>query len=163
MSEQPGPDGVEAMALQLVLSKLSDLEHKLSGVEQAVQQTVPLLGKIVAQLEALNKKPDVPVATYAQLYTELQEEEVPEPPVPVAQVLSPVPSATLQWKHYWAVGCLSAGLWTVYESGGFRWLGVSFFVWMLGHGLLLLLAKRNDRPGRLRQWFTKEAPPDGTA
>jgi hypothetical protein len=96
MTEHPGPDGLEAMALQLVLSKLSDLEHKLSGVEQAVQQTVPLLGKIVAQLEALNKKPDVPVATYAQLYTELQDEEVPEEPVPVVEVRPSVPPTRLR-------------------------------------------------------------------
>jgi hypothetical protein len=95
MPEQPDPDGLEAMALQLVLSKLSDMEHKLSGVEQAVQQTVPLLGKIVAQLEALNKKPDVPVATYAQLYSELQE-DAPEPPVPVVEVRPAVPPTRLR-------------------------------------------------------------------
>jgi hypothetical protein len=101
MPEQPGPDGLEAMALQLVLSKLSDLEHKLSGVEQAVQQTVPLLGKIVAQLEALHKQPDVPVATYAQLYTELQEEEVPAPPVPVIDTIASVPPWRLRrWFYF---------------------------------------------------------------
>jgi hypothetical protein len=85
--------GVEAMAFEVVLSKLSALEQKLSGVEQAVQQTVPLLGKIVAQLEALNKKPDVPVATYAQLYSELQE-EAPEPPAPVVDVVPSVPAVS---------------------------------------------------------------------
>jgi len=94
MAEQPEPDGLEAMALQLVLSKLGGLEQKLSGVEQAVQQTVPLLGKIVAQLEALNKKPDVPVATYAQLYSELQEDEAPEPPAPVVDVVPSVPAVS---------------------------------------------------------------------
>jgi hypothetical protein len=63
-----GPDGLEAMAFELLL-------HKVTGLERAMQSIPPLLKKIIDQLEAQTKQPDVPVATYAQLYPELQEEE----------------------------------------------------------------------------------------
>jgi hypothetical protein len=67
MAEAPtGPDGLETMAFQLLLYKVTSLEH-------AMQAIPPLLTKIVDQLEAQAKQPDVPVATYAQLYPELHE------------------------------------------------------------------------------------------
>ena len=80
-----GPDSLEGMAFQLLL-------HKVTGVEQAMRAIPPLLTKIIAQLEAQATQPDVPVASYAQLYPQLQEGtaesgdviEVPAetPPVP---------------------------------------------------------------------------------
>jgi hypothetical protein len=54
------------MALQLVLHKLTTLEHALQGIP-------PLLAKIIAHLEAQTQRPDVDIATYAQLYPEVQE------------------------------------------------------------------------------------------
>ncbi len=89
MAEAPqGPDGLESMAFQLLLHKVTSLEH-------AMQAIPPLLKKIVDQLEAQAKQPDVPVATYAQLYPELHEgaseaEEVIDvvaetPPLPQAR------------------------------------------------------------------------------
>jgi hypothetical protein len=59
-------DGLEAMAFQLLL-------HKLTSVEQAMHAIPPLLTKIIDQLEAQAKQPDVPVASYSQLYPQLQE------------------------------------------------------------------------------------------
>ena len=57
---------LESMAFQLLLHKVTSLEH-------AMQAIPPLLTKIIAQLEAQAKQPDVPVASYAQLYPQLQE------------------------------------------------------------------------------------------
>ena len=65
------PDNVEGMAFQLLL-------QKVTGVEQAIQSMVPLLKKIIDHLEAQGKQEDVPVATYAHLYPELQEGEASE-------------------------------------------------------------------------------------
>ena len=65
--EHEGPDGLESMAFQLLL-------HKMTGLEHAMQSLPPLLKKIIDQLEAQTKQPDVPIATYAQLYPELQEQ-----------------------------------------------------------------------------------------
>jgi hypothetical protein len=68
MADAPGsPEGLEAMAFQILLQKVTALEH-------AVQSLPPLLAKIIAHLEAQAKQPEVPIATYAQLYPELQEE-----------------------------------------------------------------------------------------
>ena len=68
MAEAPtGPDGLETMAFQLLL-------HKVTSLEQAVHSLPPLLKKIIDQLEAQGKQPDVPIATYAELYPEFQEE-----------------------------------------------------------------------------------------
>jgi hypothetical protein len=77
---QGGPDGLESMAFQLLL-------HKITGLEHAMQSLPPLLKKIIDQLEAQHKQPEVPIATYAQLYPEWQEEDAeaqvpPEQPVP---------------------------------------------------------------------------------
>ena len=63
-----GPDGLEGLAFQLIL-------HKLLTLERAMQGTVPLLQKIVAHLEAQTQQPEVPIATYAQLYPELPQDE----------------------------------------------------------------------------------------
>jgi hypothetical protein len=41
-----------------------------------MQGIPPLLKKIIDHLEAQTKQPDVPIATYAQLYPELQEDVV---------------------------------------------------------------------------------------
>jgi hypothetical protein len=63
-----GPESLEGLAFQLILQKLVSLERAIQGIP-------PLLGKIVAHLEAQTQQPDVPIATYAQLYPELQEEQ----------------------------------------------------------------------------------------
>jgi hypothetical protein len=55
------------MAFQLLL-------HKITSLERAMQGIPPLLKKIVDHLEAQTQQPDVPMATYAQLYPELQDE-----------------------------------------------------------------------------------------
>jgi hypothetical protein len=48
------------------------------------------------------------------------------------------------WGHCWAAFCLFVGLWTLTYLG-FRWLAVPFFVWILGHGCLVLLTQWNER------------------
>src|SRR5215831_4936295 len=80
----PGPDGLETMAFQLLLYKVTSLEH-------AMQAIPPLLKKIIDQLEAQQQQPDVPVATYAQLYPEVQE-EAPETPEVIDVVATPAPA-----------------------------------------------------------------------
>jgi hypothetical protein len=65
---QHGPDSLEGLAFQLILQKLLSLERAMQGIP-------PLLGKIVAHLEAQTQQPDVPIATYAQLYPELPKDE----------------------------------------------------------------------------------------
>jgi len=62
-----GPDGLEGLAFQLILQKLLSLERAMQGIP-------PLLQKIVTHLEAQTQHPEVPIATYAQLYPELQDE-----------------------------------------------------------------------------------------
>ena len=64
---QHGPDSLEGLAFQLILQKLVGLERALQGIP-------PLLQKIVTHLEAQTQQSEVPVATYAQLYPELQDE-----------------------------------------------------------------------------------------
>jgi hypothetical protein len=63
-----GPDGLEGLAFQLILQKLMSLERAMQGIP-------PLLKKIVDHLEAQTTQPDVPIATYAQLYPELPKDE----------------------------------------------------------------------------------------
>jgi hypothetical protein len=63
-----GPDGLEGLAFQLIL-------HKLMSLERAMQGIPPLLKKIVDHLEAQTTQPDVPIATYAQLYPELPKDK----------------------------------------------------------------------------------------
>ena len=60
------PDGLEAMAFQLLL-------HKIARIEQAIQGIPPLLAKIVDHLEAQTQQPAAPTATYAQLYPGVHE------------------------------------------------------------------------------------------
>jgi hypothetical protein len=62
-----GPDSLEGLAFQLILQKLVGLERTMQGIP-------PLLAKIVSHLEAQTKQEEVPIATYTQLYPELQEE-----------------------------------------------------------------------------------------
>ena len=84
MTEVPqGPDGLESMAFQLIL-------HKLTSLEQAMHAIPPLLKKIIDQLEAQATQPDVPIATYAQLYPELGASETEDL---IEVVAAPVPEA----------------------------------------------------------------------
>jgi len=86
MDEAPkGPDGLEAMAFQLLLQKVTSLE-------QAVHRLPPLLKKIIDQLEAQATQPDVPIATYVQLYPELHE-GASETEDLIEVVAAPVPEA----------------------------------------------------------------------
>jgi hypothetical protein len=82
---QHEPDSLEGLAFQLIL-------HKLLGLERAIQGIPPLLQKIVTHLEVQTQQPEVPIATYAQLYPALQdgqeeqgtaEETMPEAAEPV--------------------------------------------------------------------------------
>jgi hypothetical protein len=94
MAEAPGsPDGLEAMAFQLLLHKVTNLEH-------AVQSLPPLLAKIIAHLEAQAKQPEVPIATYAQLYPELQEEAAEETGA-VMEVTPMVADTTRRRRRFW--------------------------------------------------------------
>jgi hypothetical protein len=68
----PASTGVEAMAFQVVLSKLGAVQEDMQALQHTVQQMLPLLTKIVGLLEAQGQQPEVPVATYEQMYTELQ-------------------------------------------------------------------------------------------
>jgi hypothetical protein len=68
----PESTGVEAMAFQVVLSKLGALQEEMQAMQRTVQQMLPLLTKIVGLLEAQGQQPEVPVATYEQHYAELQ-------------------------------------------------------------------------------------------
>src|SRR5262249_11164672 len=85
MAEAPqGPGGLESMAFQVLLHKVSTLEH-------AMQAIPPLLKKIIDQLEAQQQQPGVPVATYAQLYPEVQD-EAPKTPEVIDVVATPAPA-----------------------------------------------------------------------
>lgn len=59
---------VEAMAFQILL-------HKVTALERDVHSMIPLLAKIIDHLEAQGKQPEVPVASYAELYPMLVAEE----------------------------------------------------------------------------------------
>jgi len=71
---------IETMAFQILL-------HKVTGLEQAVQALPPLLKKIIEHLEAESKKPEVPVASYAQLYPALEVEAT----APIEEIAATVP------------------------------------------------------------------------
>ena len=60
-------ESLEGLAFQLIL-------QKLVGLERSLQSIPPLLAKIVTHLEAQTQQPEVPIATYTQLYPELQDE-----------------------------------------------------------------------------------------
>lgn len=82
------PDGLEAMAFQLLL-------HKIARIEQAIQGIPPLLAKIVDHLEAQTQQPAAPTATYAQLYPGVHEaSKAAETPAPVL----PRPTRRRWWR-----------------------------------------------------------------
>jgi hypothetical protein len=56
--------------------------EKLAGIEQAIEGLVPLLAKIVTQLETQTEKQQVPIATYAHLYA------LPEPGPPEGELVA---------------------------------------------------------------------------
>jgi len=86
MADAPGsPDGLEAMAFQLLLHKVTNLEH-------AVQSLPPLLKKIIDHLEAQAKQPEVPIATYEQLYAKYLE--APEEDADAEATAAPVIEVT---------------------------------------------------------------------
>jgi len=94
--DRDGPDSIESMAFQLLLQKMTSLER-------AMESLPPLLKKIIDQLEAQTKQPDVEVATYAQLYPELEEpatlaESGPE--VPSAAPLPERPRPPRGWRRW---------------------------------------------------------------
>jgi len=84
---QHGPDSLEGLAFQLIL-------QKLVGLERAIQGIPPLLQKIVTHLEAQTQQSEVPVATYAQLYPELQDarEEQGTAEQQTTETVAPVPT-----------------------------------------------------------------------
>ena len=90
-----GPDGLEGLAFQLILQKLLSLERALKGIP-------PLLQKIVTHLEAQTKQPEVPIATYAQLYPELQDEHEEQDTAEqhTTELVEPVPPAP-QRRRVW--------------------------------------------------------------
>jgi len=90
---------LDAMAFQLIV-------QKLATIEQTMQALPPLLKKIVDHLEAQTRQPEVKVATYAQLYPELEDNEAavsPWPATDAAPVLQPPPR-----RRFWR--------WFVHES-----------------------------------------------
>jgi hypothetical protein len=79
MADTVEPAGeMTAMAFQLILARLRTLEDafdtRMLAQEQALGQIVPLLAKMVTHLEAQAATPPVPVATFEQIYPELQDE-----------------------------------------------------------------------------------------
>jgi hypothetical protein len=96
MDEGPkDQDVLETMAFQILL-------HKVTGLEQAVQALPPLLKKIIDYLEAQSKPPEVPVASYAQLYPALEKAETSAPMAAVAQAV-PVSRARRRRMWQWFV------------------------------------------------------------
>jgi len=94
MAETPdGPDSLEGMAFQLIL-------HKLGSLERAMQALPPLLAKIVDQLEAQTRHPEVPIATYAQLYPDLPTADGAAAQTPTA---NPAPRRRL-WRWFMKEG-----------------------------------------------------------
>ena len=98
MAEAPkGPDGLETMAFQLLL-------HKVTSLEQAVHSLPPLLKKIIDHLEAQAKQPDVPIATYEQLYAKYleapeEDADAEAPAAPVSEVTAaPPPQSHQRWR-----------------------------------------------------------------
>jgi len=91
------PDGMEAMAFQLLLQKMTALEY-------AVQGLPPLLKKIIDHLEAQAKQPEVPIATYEQLYAKYLEapEEDADAEATAAPVIevtaAPPPKSHQRWR-----------------------------------------------------------------
>jgi hypothetical protein len=83
-------ESVESMAFQLLL-------QKVTGLENALRSMPPLLKKIIDHLEAQAKQPEAPVATYAQLYPEIDDDEEPE----AAPVPPPDPQTLTRARRFW--------------------------------------------------------------
>src|SRR5262249_34213256 len=92
-----GPDSLEAMAFQLLLQKVTNLERAMASMP-------PLLKKIVEQLEAQAKPgEEVEVASYTQLYPELPQEEGELPILPdvgAADALPTQPPPRRWWRWF---------------------------------------------------------------
>ncbi|HEY5864021.1 MAG TPA: hypothetical protein VI542_00490 [Candidatus Tectomicrobia bacterium] len=70
--------------------------EKLAGMEQAIESLVPLLEKILTQLEVLTVKAPVPMATYADLY------DVPEAGPPEGELVAEsLPQLTAPPGRWW--------------------------------------------------------------
>lgn len=67
------PRSIEALAFATLLQRMAGLEKRMESQEHAMKSIPPLLKKIIDHLEAQTKQPEVPVATYAHLYPELQD------------------------------------------------------------------------------------------
>jgi hypothetical protein len=89
---RPEPSGTEAMAFQLVLAELRAHQKGLQALQQAQQQQLTLLAKIVGLLEAQGRQPAVPVATWEETYA--APEDAPVEPINVTPA-SPRPRALL--------------------------------------------------------------------
>jgi hypothetical protein len=100
MAETPRePGGAEGIAFTLLL-------QKVNGLENAMQSLTLLLKKIIDQLEAQAKQPEIPIATYTQLYPELPQDE-PEDrseeqaaPTAHAESIPPRYGTSRRWWHW---------------------------------------------------------------
>lgn len=93
MADSPtDPRSVEALAFELLLQKVTGLERSMASIP-------PLLKKIIDHLEAQGKQPEVPVATYAQLYPGLDDTPETED-VQAADVLPPLPPPRRWWAWF---------------------------------------------------------------
>ena len=93
MSEpHDGPDGTEAISFTTLL-------HKMIALEHAMKTIPPLLKKIIDHLEAQGKQPEVPVATYAQLYPMLEAQK--EESAVIEATAAPVPTAPPRKRRAW--------------------------------------------------------------
>jgi hypothetical protein len=72
-TSRPEPSSTEAMAFQLVLAELHTHQEGLQALQQTVQQMLTLQAKIVGLLEAQGRQPDVPVATWDQVYDPVED------------------------------------------------------------------------------------------
>jgi hypothetical protein len=94
-AHEDGPDSLEGMAFQLLL-------QKVTGLERSMQSIPPLLKKIIDQLEAQTTHPEAPVATYAQLYPELQDAVYEAEALPLlAEAPAPAPSPPRRSRCFW--------------------------------------------------------------
>jgi hypothetical protein len=95
------PDSIETMAFQVLLQKMVGLEQHLGGLERSMQSIPPLLAKIIAHLEAQTAQPEVPVATYAQLYPELEGQEPAEAGALLLPDIPPPPAVPAPRRRVW--------------------------------------------------------------
>src|SRR5438093_1200315 len=100
------PASVETMAFQVLLQKMAVHEQQLSNVEQAMQQMPLLLKRIIDHLEAQTKQPDVPIATYEQLYAKYleapeEDADAEAPAAPVIEVTAAPPHKGHRRQRVW--------------------------------------------------------------